>query len=55
MVVHPGPRGGANIPKVSRPWKPLPNISKMEINLGVHDWLLLLFGLFKRYRPQLTF
>jgi len=55
ITVNPGPRGGAMLPKVVRPWKPLPNISKMEIKLGAHDWLLLLFGLYKRYRPNITF
>jgi len=55
VVVHPGPVGGKRLSKVVRPWKPLPNISKMQIKLAVHDWLLLLFGLFKRYAPDITF
>lgn len=54
-VVVPGSGNGKGFSRaVKRPWKPLPSIWKFEIHLAVHDWLLLLFGLFKRYDSATT-
>lgn len=40
--------------QLHRPWKRIPSIWKFEIHLSVHDWLLLLFNLFKRYDSATT-
>jgi hypothetical protein len=37
-----------------KPWKRIPSIWRFEIHLAVHDWLLLLFNLFKRYDSATT-
>jgi hypothetical protein len=55
-VVVPGSGNGKGFIRRGspRPWKPLPSIWKFEIHLAVHDWLLLLFGLFRRYDSATT-
>lgn len=54
-MVAPGSGNGEGFSRaVKRPWKPLPSIWKFEIHLSVHDWLLLLFGLFRRYESATT-
>jgi hypothetical protein len=54
-VVVPGSGNGKGFSRAEkRPWKPMPSIWKFEIHLSVHDWLLLLFGLFRRYDSATT-
>jgi len=53
--VVPGSGNGKGFSRaVTRPWKPMPSIRKFEIHLAVYDWLLLLFGLFRRYDSATT-
>lgn len=35
------------------PWKRIPNVKEFNIKLAPYDWLLLLFGIKKRYSPSL--
>jgi len=56
VVVNKIP-GGGRVPDKSliRPWKPLPSICEFKCDLALYDWLFLLFGYSKRYKPSLTF
>jgi len=48
------PGGGKSPDKGTiRPWKPLPSISEFECKLSLYDWLFLIFGYSKRYKPTL--
>lgn len=38
-----------------RPWHLLPNIRKFVIKLAPYDWLLLLFGVYKKWSPTQEF
>jgi len=48
-------RGGRFKRDVVRPWKEIPNIWKFDIEKGLFDWLLLLFGYLRRSFTKLTF
>lgn len=51
-------RGGGKTPrrKINKSsWHPLPNIEKFKITLAPHDWLFLLFGLYRRFSSSQEF
>lgn len=52
--VVPIPGVKSKIPRINRPWRPLPNIQDFVIKLSTYDWLPLLFGFKRRYPPTLT-
>jgi len=48
-------RGGRFKRDSLRPWKEIPNIWRFDIEKGLFDWLLLLFGYLRRSYTKLTF
>jgi len=42
-------------PEELRPWKKLPNIRDFAIKVRPYDWVFLLFGILKRFPPELDF